>query len=95
MHCALFLGAEVYYTWCSGRRAECIVQLAVCSMQCALFLVAGVGSKARGEPVSGCQSLSSSHLQVRFSHLQARLGGVLDFEESSAQQLVSLAPAAP
>ena len=62
--------------------ALCNVQSAACKVQRALFLVAGVGSKARGEPVSGCQSLSSSHLQVRFSHLQARLGGVLDFERA-------------
>ena len=66
---------------------QCILHSVLCTVhQCIVSGGRGVGSKARGEPVSGCQSLSSSHLQVRSSHLQARLPA----SRTSAGNLVSL-----
>ena len=84
LHCETCLCAFVQRAVFQVAGGVCSVQWqegwAVCLcafvhlLQCA---VAGVGCKARGESVSGCQSLSSSHLKVRFSPLQARLGGEL------------------
>ena len=67
-------------TVCTSQCVQCAVQSAAAA---ALFLVCRGGAvKRRGEPASGCQSLSRSHLQVRFSHLQARLRGELQISSS-------------
>ena len=60
----------------------CAVCLAICSSSCIVSGLPGGAVKRRGELASGCQSLSRSHLQVRFSHLQARLRGELQISSS-------------
>ena len=68
-------------TVCTSQCVQCAVQSAAAA---ALFLVCRGGAvKRRGEGASGCQSLSRSHLQVRFSHLQARLRGELADQQQS------------